>query len=59
MQRRNFLDRSAINLSPVADAQNADDDAAILDVADDAPVADAVFPVVAQLRTGKRFADLA
>jgi hypothetical protein len=35
-----------MDFPPAADPQHADDDAAILDIADDAPVADAVFPAV-------------
>ena len=45
--------RLSINLPPIADAQDADDDATILNVADDAPIADAVFPVTTQLRSGE------
>ena len=50
------FDHLAIDLPPIADAQYADDDAAILNVANDAPIADTVLPVIAQLRTGQRFA---
>jgi hypothetical protein len=50
---------STINLASVADAQHADDDSAVLNIADDAPVPHPVFPVSAQLRTRQGFAKFA
>jgi len=49
---------SAIDLAPIADAQYPDDDAPVLEVANDPPVADAIFPVIAKLCSGKRLAQV-
>ncbi len=49
----------SINLAPIADSQHTDNDTTILNVANDAPVANAVFPVAAQLRSGECFPNIA
>lgn len=53
---RKFSDR---DFAPIPDPQDADNEAVIQDVVDDAPVVDAVLPIIAcQLGAGQCFADL-
>jgi hypothetical protein len=47
------------NLTSIADAKDTDDDAPILNIANDAPVANTVFPVSAKLPARQGLADIA
>ena len=47
----------AVDLAAMADAEGEDDDFLVLDVADDAVVADAIAPVAAELHASEGFAD--
>jgi len=48
---------SPVNLAPVADAQNQDERDPIVDVGDQAVIANPIFPETAQFRALERFAD--
>ena len=50
---------STIDVAAIADAQHAHHKAFVLNIADDAPIADAIFPVIAERRARERFANLA
>jgi hypothetical protein len=49
----------SVDLAAVADAYDLDAHSFVLNIGDDAVIADAVFPVVAQGGTNERFADAA
>ena len=48
---------SAINVSPISDPDDQDPKRTIIDIGDDAIIADAVFPEIPKLRALQGFAD--
>ena len=50
---------STTDIAAITDAQHTHHNAVVLNIADDTPIADTIFPIIAERRAGERFANLA